>query len=91
MHINSSFKTGDFPETLKKGIVTALFKSGDSKEVANYRPITVLSLISKIIEQCIKTQLDSFLSINNIIHPNQFGFLKKAVLFRRLLTWWIIL
>ena len=77
-HINLAFETGKFPDSLKIRIVTAIFKNGDSKEVGNYRPITVLSLISKIYEICMKTRLDSFLTDNKIIHPLQFGFIKNC-------------
>ena len=63
-HKNLAFETGKFPNSLKIGIVTAILKNEDSKEVGNYRPITILSLFSKIYKICMKTRLDSFLTDN---------------------------
>ena len=47
---------------------------GDKLEVNNYRPISLISNITKIIEKLIHRRLNSFLEQNNIFGPSQFGF-----------------
>ena len=51
-----------------------VFKMGDKLEVNNYRPISLISNITKIIEKLIHRRLNSFLEQNNIFGPSQFGF-----------------
>ena len=63
--------------TWKCGKVTALFKGGDRTDCNNYRPITVLPTISKILERAVHKQLYEFLSMNELLTPYQFGFRPK--------------
>lgn len=63
-----------FPSTLKTGIVTPVYKSGDRQEVSNYRPINILPAISKVIEKTVAEQLVAHLNKENLLHPMQFGF-----------------
>ena len=72
--INLSFNKGKFPTELKSANVIPVFKRGDKLEVNNYRPILLISNISKIIEKLIHRRLNSILEQNNIIYPSQFGF-----------------
>ena len=51
-----------------------VFKKGDKLEVNNYRPISLISNISKIIEKLIHRRLNSFLEQNNIFYATHFGF-----------------
>ena len=75
--INLSFSYGVFPVDLKKAKVIPIYKSkGSFVEPGNYRPISVLSNISKIFETAIKTRLMTFINKNNIMPNNQYGFLK---------------
>ena len=76
--INLSFAKGVFPEILKTAKVIALFKSGSSDELNNYRPISLLSIFDKIIEKIMHKQLYAFLEYHNILFKNQFGFRKKC-------------
>lgn len=76
--INRAFSEGKFPECLKSARITVLFKSGDSENPSNYRPISLLSIFSKIFETCIKNQLIEHLNTNNIINTRQYGFLAKS-------------
>lgn len=46
--------------------------------VKNYRPISILSVISKIFETVLKNRLEFYLTDNHLIHENQFGFIKKS-------------
>ena len=54
--------------------MTALFKGGDRTDCNNYRPITVLPTISKILERAVHQQQYEFLSANELLTPNQFAF-----------------
>ena len=49
--INNSIKEGVFPSELKLARVVSLLKSGDSSQLTNYRPISILSFFSKIFER----------------------------------------
>ena len=75
--INLSFSTGKFPDSLKIAKVIPIFKNGSVLEVTNYRPISLLSIFNKIIEKLLYKQLYDFLSNNNILFDNQFGFRKN--------------
>ena len=72
--INLSFNQGKFPAVLKIASVTPTFKKGDKLDVSNYRPISLISNISKIIKNLIHKRLNSFLEKNNIFYLFQFGF-----------------
>jgi len=54
--------------------VTALFKGVHGTDCNNYRPITVLPTISKLLQQAVHQQMYEFLSANELLTPNQFGF-----------------
>ena len=71
---NNSLSSAVFPAIWKKGKVVPIFKSGDRTSVNNYRPITILPVLSKIIEKAVHHQLYTFLKENNLLAPEQFGF-----------------
>lgn len=78
LHIfNLSFKTGIFPENLKLARVTPIFKKGKIDTFSNYRPISVLSVFSKLIEKLMYSRLIKFLTNFSILSKNQFGFQKN--------------
>ena len=72
--INLSLNENVFPSTLKTAIVTPVYKSGDRQEVSNYRPISILPAISKVVEKAVAEQLVAHLNKENLLHPMQFGF-----------------
>lgn len=72
--INKSFSTGIFPKSLKVGIIKPLHKGGETNEINNYRPVTLISNIAKIFEKVIKIRLTSFWGKYKILSDNQFGF-----------------
>lgn len=74
--INLSLEVGIFPNVLKPSKVVPLFKSGDKLDVKNYRPLTLSSNISKIYEKVYYICLSDFLTKNDIIVNEQFGFQK---------------
>ena len=75
--INSSFQNGIFPDELKIAKVIPIFKDGDKTDIANYRPISVLSFFSKIFEKIMYNCLINFIEEHNIIYKFQFGFRKS--------------
>ena len=76
--INQSLDNGDFPDVLKLAVVKPLFKGGDKTQPNNYRPISILPIISKILESSILSRLVNHLTSNSIISENQFGFVTKS-------------
>ena len=72
--INSSLKSGVFPDIFKIATIVPIHKKGDTSDVGNYRPVSILPLFSKVIERCIACRLSSFLDRFSILSHNQFGF-----------------
>ena len=72
--INQVFNTGIFPDRLKLAKVIPVFKKGDSKLINNYRPISLLPVISKVLETIIANQLSQYFEDNKLFHDNQCGF-----------------
>ena len=75
--LNHSMSLGIFPNQLKIAKVVPVYKSGSPEDLRNYRPISLLSTISKIFERVILNRLISFLEKNNLIIATQFGFRHK--------------
>ena len=73
--INNFMNDGCFPEILKIGKITPIYKKDDPQKLGNYRPISVLPIYSKIFEKVIYSRLYSFLS--SVIYRMQFGFRKS--------------
>ena len=69
-----SIKQGIFPEKLKIAKVIPVFKQGSRLECDNYRPISVLPALAKIVEKFIFTQLSHYFFTEDIIVFNQYGF-----------------
>jgi Txe/YoeB family toxin of Txe-Axe toxin-antitoxin module len=65
---------GIFPHELKIASVTPIFKNKDPSLFSNYRPVSVLPLLSKIFEKLTYNRILSFLNDNNILYKLQFGF-----------------
>jgi retron-type reverse transcriptase len=72
--VNKSLSSGEFPHCWKKAKVIPIYKGGDKRSMNNYRPISLLPSISKILEKLVHHRLYTFCMKNNIIHNNQFGF-----------------
>ena len=73
---NRSINESKFPDNLKTGQVIAAFKSGAPSERANYRPLTMLNLTSKVLENFICDSIDNHTARAGLIHPNQWAFQK---------------
>jgi hypothetical protein len=71
---NLSLTSGVFPKNLKTSRIVPIFKAGDPYICDNYRPISILSSISKILVKIVCVQLVNHLDRNNLLYLNQFGF-----------------
>ena len=72
---NRSINEGKFPEIWKMANVVPIHKSGDKHLVNNYRPISLLSCVGKVLEACIQKHILNYLIQNNLITAQQSGFL----------------
>ena len=75
--INLSLDTGQFPQEWKAAKIIPLHKSGSTTNFDNYRPISVLPIVSKVIEKIVHKQLMNFLDENKLLSTRQFGFRAK--------------
>ena len=71
---NQVFNTSIFPAK-----VIPLYKKGDISSIENYRPISLLSSFSKVIEKIIFNQLFDFFQCNNLFYNSQYAFRKKSL------------
>lgn len=72
--INLCFRECVFPDCLKRAIVVPIFKKGERDDVSNYRPISLLPIISKVVEKCMASRITAFLERNSLLSDRQFGF-----------------
>ena len=72
--VNLSFTVGIFPDILKIAKITPIHKKECKLNFQNYRPISLLSVLSKNFEKKIYTRIYSYLVKNNLIFDKQFGF-----------------
>ena len=73
---NKSLDQETFPQSWKQSIIMPLFKKGDKSCVSNYRPISLLSCVGKLMERCVYKYMCNFFVSNDIIYQKQSGFLK---------------
>ena len=71
---NKSLEEGTFPSIMKRADVVPLYKSKSRQEKCNYRPISMLMTISKLLEKVIYTQTYDFMEKTKQIYDGQFGF-----------------
>jgi len=76
--VNLSLTSGHFHPILKESVISSLLKKPtlDKDQLSNYRPISNLSLISKIIERVVKSRLTDHLDSNDLLNPNQSAYCK---------------
>ena len=74
--INQSLCTGIFPTSLKIAKISPIFKKGDPHLTDNYRPISLLPVMSKIFEKVVFIQLYDYLTKNKLLYDSQYGFRK---------------
>ena len=83
---NKSILSGIFPKQLKIAKVIPLYKKGDVLDTGNYRPISLLSSLSKILERLIFIRTTKFLKAHDTFTKYQFGFRQKHSTIHALLS-----
>lgn len=73
---NQILSQGKYPDCLKVARVSPIFKSGDATDPCNYRPISTLSVFSKIFEKLLVNRIVNFLNKYNVLYKYQYGFRK---------------
>lgn len=81
---NQSVTNGIFPDKLKTAKITPIYKSGPHDDPKNYRPISQLTIFSKIFETLMKKHLINYLEHKNILNPSQYGFRQNCSTFKAL-------
>ena len=76
-YYNNFMQTGYFPDALKIGKVTPVFKKGDQEKFENYRPVSILPIFGKLFEKVIYSRIYDYLTSKGILYGNQFGFRKS--------------
>jgi len=74
---NKSLTVGIVPSDLKRGNVTPVSKKGDKSQLGNYRPISLTSVVCKLMETIIRENMVKSFEDNNIINNSQHGFRSK--------------
>ena len=75
--LNRSIRSGTVPKSFKKAKVIPLYKgkeSGSQFEYGNYRPISLLQSLSKVLEKLVDSQVRNYLKYRDILYSKQFGF-----------------
>ena len=73
---NLSLSTGVYPDQWKRSVVSPLYKQkGDRAQLSSYRPISLLSAVSKVFGHLVKKQLLEFCLNQQVIPNEQFGYL----------------
>ena len=76
--LNLSLSQGIFPSELKIANALPLYKADDPMHFNNYRPVSLLNILSKVFEKIMYSRLISFLNLHKILFEFQFGFRKKS-------------
>ena len=77
MIFNQSLTEGIFPDLMKMAEVIPLYKGKESDKVINYRPISLLLTILKVLEKIVYNRLIKFISKHDILYDSQYGFHTK--------------
>lgn len=83
---NKSLATGEIPEEWKHSVVVPVFKKGKKEDVTNYRPISLLSVLSKVLERCVYNNLMEHIA--QFFTDAQHGFLKGRSTVTQLLSFY---
>jgi hypothetical protein len=75
---NLSLTTGTFTERCKFAIVRPIYKKRKHSEMNNYRPVSLLPTISKVLEKVMLSRLSQHIDSNKLLNPSKYGFQKKV-------------
>jgi hypothetical protein len=75
--VNMSIRDRTVPDKLKIAIVKPIYKKGEHMDYKNYRPISILPVLDKILERSVANKLINYLNTFNVINNLQFGFQKN--------------
>ena len=75
---NLSLRVASYPSQWKRANITPVFKNNKQNDVNNYRPISLLSVISKCMERCVYKHIHNHLLDNDILTTCQSGFIKRG-------------
>ena len=68
---NCSLSSGQVPSEWKRSHITPIYKGGSPDDPSNFRPISVVPIIAKILEKIVSDQLSIYLEDNHLLHPHQ--------------------
>ena len=80
--VNSSLRTGTVPDSWKLSIIHPVPKAGSSSDLTNFRPISIVPTIAKIVERVVQEQLYVYFNDNHLFNVNQHGFVRNIQLKR---------
>ena len=75
---NTCISEGVFPSSLKSAEIVPIFKKGDKNKINNWRPISLLSPFSKILEHHLYNQINKFITKYKLLHNFQYGFRENS-------------
>ena len=79
--LNNCIEDGIFPDSFKTAKVIPLYKNGDRKDPGNYRPISILSSLSKNFGKLLHKRMMKFCESNNLLHGASLGLDLKCLAF----------
>src|SRR6218665_3125096 len=71
---NKSMQTGDVPQKWRDALIVPLFKKGIISDPGNYRPVSITSVVCKVMERIVKDNVVEHLNEYNVIKGSQHGF-----------------
>ena len=75
--VNRSLELGIVPEAMKIAKVVPIYKAKEHDQFSNYRPISLLPTVSKILERVVHKRVYNFLNTNQVFYASQYGFRSK--------------
>ena len=84
---NRSMQQGVVPQDFRDALVCPIYKKGAKTNCGNYRPVSLTSVVGKLMERVIKTELVQFLETNELLSQNQHGFRRSKSCLTNLLEY----